>query len=252
MISRLAREAARLAALAAVMVVASASAPLAAEPLEDSPAPWKGEVEIGGVATSGNTNTKSLKTKLRAVNEMVKWRHSFKADSYYSESSDGSGDDAQRLAASVNTAYKISGRDHAFAEAGYENDRFSGYKYRVHEAVGLGRAMVKTERVLLSLEAGPGGRHSLLEDGSREDEAVFLAGLDFKWRIGESSELSEELSSVAGSEGTVVESSTAFKTNISGSSLSLKLSLDTRWNSSPPVDKKETDTTTSVTLVYDF
>ncbi|MGK7344931.1 MAG: DUF481 domain-containing protein [Candidatus Nitrospinota bacterium M3_3B_026] len=243
--------AALAAAFAAAIVMASASASLAAEP-EEAQRPWKGEVEIGGVATSGNTNTKSLKTKLRVVNEVERLRHNLKADSYYSESSDGSGDDAQRLAVSLNTAYKISRRDHAFVEAGYENDRFSGYKYRVHEAVGLGRAMAPTENILLRVEAGPGGRHSLLDDGSREDEVVFLTGLDFKWRIGESSEFSEELSSVAGAGGTVVEGATAFKTNISGSSLSLKLSMDTRWNSSPPTDKKETDTTTSVTLVYDF
>lgn len=226
---------------------------LAADEAPAALSEWKGAAEIGAVASSGNTEAKTLKTRFKLENERKRWRSNAKLDSYYVDSYDGSGGDAQKLAFSGYTAYKLSSQNYTYATAGYENDRFSGYKYRIHESVGVGRTIIRSDELLLNIEAGPGGRHSLLEETDEyTDELVGIGALEFNWQISERTSFSEDLTTTSGEEDTVVESTTALKTNINGSSLSMKISLDVKWNSNPPTDKKNTDTITSVTLSYDF
>jgi len=229
------------------------SAPSFADEAENPPkGHWKGGAEIGGVATSGNTDTRSLNVRMNIENEREKWSHSASMESYYSQGSDGeSRKDAQKLTAEANSAYKLTERNYTFADAGYENDRFSGYKYRFHESAGLGRVFVKTGNVMLKIEAGVGGRHSRLDNDSLTDELIAIGAVKFRWNIGPSSVLAENLSVKSGNQGTVIVSRTALKAHVAGA-FSIKLSLDVNQNSNPPEDKKNTDTITSVTLVYDF
>jgi len=214
---------------------------------------FTGEMEVGGVANTGNTETESLNIRITLENDSEKWRNILKMDSYYSSGSDGSESaDAQKLTITGNSAYKYSKRGYVFTEAGYENDRFSGYDYRVHELIGLGRTfIISEERISLSAEAGPGGRHSKLSGGARLDELIFSASARLRWSIGASSEFSENASVKSGGEGTVVQSVTAVKANIAGA-MSMKLSFDVKWNSDAPDGKKQTDTITSITFVHDF
>ncbi len=226
-----------------VHLVGRASAETSADGL------WAGEIELGGVATSGNTKTKNFNTRLMVSNKSPKWDHKAIFTGFYTDG--GSDDDTRIFTASVNSGYKLSKTSYLVAAFKYENDRLTGYDYRFNESIGYGRKLIDGDRVKLKIEAGPGGRHSRLNNGDQVDELILRAALNLGWKISKTATLTENFLTVSGDEGTVVESTTALKSNIIGA-LAMKFSFKVKWNSDPPNEVENTDTITSITLVYGF
>ena len=158
---------------------------------------------------------------------------------------------AQRFVQALRSDYNFNVVSSMVAKLRYEDDLFSGYDWRVTESLGYGRRLFDTDRVLLEVNAGPGGRHSRLNNGSREDEVILQAGGEFEWRFSPSASLSEHVTVESGEEGTVTESTTALKTRLIHV-LAMKLSFSFYHNSKVPAGTKKTDIRTALTLVYDF
>ncbi len=220
----------------------------AAEASEGAGKLWSGDAEVGLVATRGNTDTDTLNTKLKLTYERDKWKHAGGATFLYAN--DSGETTAQRFVLSTKSAYAPAKTYYFFATLRYEDDRFSGYDYRIIETIGYGRH-VFLGPVTVALEAGPGGRHSKLTDGTRTDELLFRASGNALWEISKTSKLTEEVTFESGEEGSVTESVTALSARIN-SDLSMKVTLELRHNSKVPEGIMHTDTTTSVTLVYSF
>jgi putative salt-induced outer membrane protein len=81
---------------------------IAAEP----PRPWKAEAELGIVATSGNTETTSVKAHAGVVHEQGKWRHTGKVDAL--NTSDATRTTGERYALSGKSDYKFDARSYVF------------------------------------------------------------------------------------------------------------------------------------------
>ncbi|MFW6081433.1 MAG: DUF481 domain-containing protein [Desulfosalsimonas sp.] len=246
------------AALTAFLVFSAATAFAQQEGGEEK-SPWQAEAELGYLMTSGNTETQNLNTKLGATREGTRWRHNLHAEALYSsEEDEDTGDDettSQKFLLSGKTNYKFSKASSAYLLGLYEDDRFSGYDYQATVSAGYARQFVKTDRMELSGEIGPGYRYSKLKDDEASDEdegeVILRVGGFFSYRLGEASVFSQEVSVAAGDEKTITRSTTALRSRIAGN-LAMKASYSIKHTSAVPPDTEKTDTETAITLVYSF
>ncbi len=210
---------------------------------------WKGNVELGIVNTTGNTETETINAKAKAATETENWRHTLTYESL--KSSDQGTTTAERYAFNGQSDYKLDKKNFFFMMINYENDRFSGYDYRVTEAIGYGRRVLDEQNLTLDLEIGPGARQSKLETGKTESETMVRGAGKLNWKISKTSSFTEDLSVDAGEDSTVTKSVTALSAQINGS-LATKITYTVKNTSDVPVGVKKTDTETAVTLVYNF
>lgn len=217
-------------------------------PKEDT---WKASIEFGLVNTTGNTETQTIKSRAKVELDKEKWRHTGAFQSLTS-SEDGSST-AESYEVNGQSNYKLSGskKNYVFFMLNYENDRFSGYDYRVTEAIGYGRRVVDNDSVTLDLEAGPGARQSELESGGNDDEAMLRGAAKLEWKISDASTLTEELSAEVGEDSTVSKSVTALTAKVIGK-LATKITFTVKNTTDVPDDTENTDTETAITLLYAF
>lgn len=211
---------------------------------------WKGDVELGIVTTTGNTETETINAKAKAVTEREKWRHTVSLESL--NTSNGGDTTAERYVVNGQSDYKFGEHNYFFVMINYENARFSGYDYRVSEALGYGRRVIAKTAVTLDLEIGPGARQSKLDSGGSEDEFTLRGAAKLAWKISDTSTFTTDLSVDAGEDTTVTKSVTALTAQINGS-LATKITYTIKNTSDVPTnDIEKTDTETAVTLVYSF
>lgn len=210
---------------------------------------WKASAEIGYVATSGNTDTTTLNAKGMASTEREKWRHTLEITALNSE--DENVTTAEKYTFVAQSDYKLGKPNFLFGNISYEDDKFSGYEYRVTESVGYGRRVVENDEVVLDLEIGPGARQSKPDNGSSDSEGIVRGAAKLKWKISDTSKFSEILTVEAGEDVSISKSVTSLSSKINGS-LSMKLTYTYKYTSEVPVGIDDTDTETAVTLVYDF
>ena len=216
---------------------------------EDAIKPWKGEAELGIVSTSGNTEIQSTKARAGIVNEREEWRHTGKIEAL--NTSDATRTTAERYLLSGKSDYKFGNFDYALVMVNYENDRFTGYSYRVSETVGYGHRIVNQPDLTLGLEIGPGARQSKLSTGASESEFIVRVAGNAEWKISETAVFTENLSAESGELSTLTRSVTALSAQLVGA-FAMKLSFTAQHTSRVPVSVKKLDTVTAVTLVYGF
>jgi len=218
---------------------------------QESGTKWKKEAELGYVATSGNTETQTLSAKAKAEAELTKWRH--KAGIEMLQSEDDNSTIAEKYNVYGQTNYKFAETQYAWGTLGYEDDRFSGFKYQVTAAAGYGIRVINKEAMTLDFEAGPGVRIIELDaaNSDSDSEGVFRIAGNFQWDVSETAHFSQELTSEIGEDITISKSVTALQSQVNGS-LAMKLTYTLKNTSDVPVGIKETDTETAVTLVYSF
>ena len=209
----------------------------------------KGEGEFGATASSGNTDTQNLLAKLKLSKKTGAWFNEVGLAAINSTDADST--TAERYLIAGKTARDFNEKYYAFGSGKYDKDRFSGYDYQATIAAGLGIHAIKTDKVTLDLEAGPGYRFSETDAGVSEDEAVLRAGLFYKNQITQSTKFLQNLVVEAGSDNTTIDSETALTVKMSDS-LALKASVLVKNNSDVPVGTKKTDTLTGVSLIYGF
>ena len=210
---------------------------------------WKSSAELGIVNTTGNTETQTINAKAKTENERDKWRHSASIEAL--KTSDHGTVTAERYTVSGQTNYKYTKHSYSFVTATYEDARFTGYDYQINAAVGYGHRVTDTAVVKLDLEAGPGMRHTKLENGGTDEEGVLHAAAKLLWLISKTSEFTEDLVTDIGQDATITKSVSALKAQINGS-LATKVTYTVKHTSEVPDGVKNTDTETAVTLVYSF
>lgn len=225
--------------LAALVLVSTAA----------SAASWKGEADLGLVATQGNTNTSTLNAAFQVENQHREWRHALRLEAL--NSSDQGGTTAERYVGELKTTYDFSQASFWFGNLRYEADRFSGYAYQASESVGYGRRFHPYPSVHAELQAGPGLRQSRQEGESGRNEPIFRAAAGLTWALSTSAKFDQRLRIEGGRSNTTVESVSSLQSQIVGN-LALKLAETVKFNSNVPVGTKRTDFLSSVNLVYSF
>jgi putative salt-induced outer membrane protein len=257
-------DAAELEAEVAEAEAATCACPEEEEVIEEAAEPelkrWEGNIEVGYVKTTGNTKESSGKGAFDITYRNDNWRNVARGD-YFSSESDGS-DTARRFLINNRTGFVFTERDYIWLSLTYEDDDFNGFEYTASGAIGYGRQLIKRDTMDWIFEIGPGYRFTETEDtkdefgviiaeGEEEDEAILRINTEYQWRITDTSKFEQLLSTEIGSDNTVSRSLSSLILNVVGR-LNVKLSYEMNYTKEVPDDKDETDTITSVTLLYGF
>ncbi|ENA1755787.1 DUF481 domain-containing protein [Yersinia ruckeri] len=206
-----------------------------------------GNVEAGYNAQSGNTNNSTL-----TANSALTWFQPNTAYSLWGSARNTSSNEvrsSERYQLGGRTRYNLTDRNYIFGQASWLNDRYNGYDSRSVVTTGYGRQVLSGGLHDLRVEFGPGVRHDEFYRGGRETNALAYAGANYTYQLTDNTVLSEGVSALA-NEDTTLNSETALNVAIN-KSFALRLAYIVTYNTKPPASApKNTDTTTSVTLVY--
>lgn len=241
-------------AMSLVHAAEDAGADDAAEPVAEADAERypevSGNVSVGALATSGNTESESVNADAQVQLDYAVWRQSARATAY--TASEGGATTGERYTASLQSDYKFSERSYLFANVRYMRDRFGAFERRTVASAGLGRRFVDTETVELDLEAGVGRREQEPADSGEETEETITRGYaGLRWAFSGNGRFSQTLEVESGDSNTYGESVSAVRSQLVGT-LALRLSYTVQHNSDVPAETERTDTITAVSLEYDF
>lgn len=214
---------------------------------------WDGDLELGYVSTSGNSETSNFKFRADAKRSSGNWLYDAHFDSLNSEE-DGTRS-AEKYFVSNRLTYSYTKQDYWFGYGSYEDDRFSGYDYQATVAIGIGRRLIDRGTMDWDIEFGPGYRVGKLEEetADEKDDKELIGRLysKYSWQFSPNARFVQEIGVESGSDNTTSRSVTALKTDIAGG-FALKLSYTVKYTEEVPAENKHADTETAVTLVYNF
>lgn len=212
--------------------------------------PFVGNIALGYLATSGNTESTNANALFETTWELDgPWTHDWTAQAISARTAGVT--TAESYTAGYKAQRDFSETSYLFFSGDWRQDRFSGYDRQVSEAVGYGRRIIDTQQHMLALEGGAGAKQSDLVDGPELDEAIVRGALDYLFAISESSEFSQKLLIEQGDENRYTQSTTALKTRVIGN-IAVVLSYVIKSNSDVPVGIEKTDRFTSISLEYAF
>lgn len=210
---------------------------------------WKGEGQIGGSQSSGNTQTVSLTLGIKLKKEGLRWAHKAQALVDY-DRTDGQTDKNQ-MQFGLESDFKFAKRVYVYGSAQYLRDRFAGFTSQVSLSGGLGTKLIARPDLTLDFKAGPAWRRTDYIGEPTANELTGLAALNASWKIAPYLTFTEDATALAG-EGNVnvtALSALSFKVN---KALSTRISYQVIYNTQPPEDYHPLDRLTRFTLVYGF
>ncbi len=233
-----------------VLVLAAPALHAADDKEEEKTSPWTTTAGLGFVNASGNTNTETLSFNFDTAYEIEDWKHEGRFETLKASTDDVTTADRKRLTAQSN--YNYSPRDFWLGNFSWEDDPFTGFEYQVVLSLGYGRKLIVSERHNLKVEIGPGYRNFKVEGApSSEDEYLLRTFGEYKWKISDYSDFSQELLGNFGEDQTEYRSVTALRTSIY-QNLALRLQYEVRYLDKVPVGNDNYDRTTTVSLDYTF
>ena len=222
---------------------------------------YHGDVELGAILTTGNTETASARSSINVEQDFTHWRTEYVVDATYQRSQfEGDDGDKQRettdqqIFLSYQGNYKLEQENESFFLLGtYTDDRFSGYNYQFTGALGYGWRYFETEKTTVDLQIGPGYRWSEFNDDTHRQGTIFHGAIKLEHEFTSATRFRQELITDASFSGenskTKLESS--FLSDINGR-LAMKVSFMLEYNTKPEEGIKSVDTETGITLVYSF
>ncbi|WP_105167324.1 DUF481 domain-containing protein [Pseudoalteromonas sp. T1lg23B] len=233
---------------------------------------WDVTSEVGAIITSGNTKTTTLKGALKAKHNLENWHNEYKVSGIYKED-EIENDQGERITERTNEKYSLSTQgnyklqkenSHLFIYGAYVSDYFGAYRNETVVSVGYGQRLFGTDDMYLNAEVGPGIKRfehhqdsTELDDdgnslaGESESELIGVGKLDFNWQISENARFTQLVAIEYGESNTKTTAESALMTKINGS-LQMKVAYNVIHNSDVAPEKDNTDTETSLTLVYSF
>lgn len=210
---------------------------------------WSGQVELGAVVTTGNTEQQNLKFQVEAERDSERFHHTMHLSGLRSSEDDVV--TAQKYLTFYQGDFKLEG-DHAlFGRVSYEDDRFSGFEYQADATAGYSRSLLKRDDMTLRGDIGFGVRRSELDTGMTRTEFLTRLAARFKWQVSESALFRQLLSAEIGAESTITRSETSLESTVVGA-LAMKAAVNVKHQSRVPPGTEKTDTESSITLVYRF
>ena len=211
--------------------------------------PWSGNVKLGYLANSGNTENENVNFAFGVDYTRERWTNGATGSAV--GASDDVGTTGEAYTLGWKSTYDLTERDYLFGRVDWLKDRFSGFDQQLSEVVGYGRRLIVQPKQTLDVEVGPGARQSELRTGDEENEMILRVGAYYEYKFNESAQFNFDLGVQAGAENTFTEAVTALKTKLMGD-LAAVVSYTVRNNTDVPDDSENTDTMTSIALEYSF
>ena len=258
----------KLKALSILVAASAATSAFAA----DETKTWDVTSELGAIITSGNTETTTLKGGVKVLHNLENWNNEYKLDGIYKED-EIENEQGVKETQRTNEKYSISAQgnyklnekhSHLFIYGSHVSDYFGAYRNESVISAGYGLRLIDRSDMWLNAEIGPGYKYFQYPDdstevdengnslaGEREGEAIALGKVDYNWQISDSARFTQLVSVEYGDTNTKTRSESAILAKINGS-LQMKVAYNITHNSDVADDKENTDTETSLTLVYSF
>ena len=221
-------------------------------------ADWQGQGEVGLVKTSGNTESENFNVGLDFKKEVDLWTHEFGL-SFYQASADDKRS-ANSIAADYTAKYAISERRYLFGSLGYLDDDFDGFTEQSSASMGYGYHVIKSKPTAWEIGIGLGYRDTSelikMMDGS-EIEGKDLSGAtlvlrsDYRHKITDNTKFTDSFVAEIGADNSFIENDAALIVSMN-ERFALKAGLLIRHNTDPAPGSDETDTISSINLVYNF
>jgi putative salt-induced outer membrane protein len=230
---------------------------------DDLPEGWSGKGQAGYVMSRGNSDTDAANVKVDLNLLRNDWKHALSLDGLFGRSAGITS--AERWDARLQSDYRITPRWFSFAALSYQDDRFSGFQYQASASGGLGYKLIDSDSTKLAVQAGVGYRvlrpELIIKDPAgavidriaqqTQSEVVGTAGIDFSHQFNPSTRVTDKLNAESGSSNTSIRNDLALEVKMS-KKLSLAAGISVLENTKPPTGLKQTDTITTLNLVYAF
>jgi putative salt-induced outer membrane protein len=230
-----------------VSLVLAATAALLSLPAQ---AAWTGKGQAGLVVASGNSDSKSGSLKLGVVDVEGPWAHKLNFAAVYA--ADAATTTAQRWEALEQTNYSYNAaHDFVFGGLRYEDDRYGGFNYQATLSAGLGHQFFETPTTNLSAQLGLG--YKVADSRLPPERIKSLASLgtvDLRHAFTASTTLLDKLTVEYTASNTYLQNETTVEVKMSAK-LALAVAYVVRHNSDPPPGFRNTDTLTTVNVVYE-
>lgn len=219
---------------------------------------WSGQGEAGLVKSSGNTESENFNVGLGLSNDGEVWHHEF-GIGLYKASADGA-DSADSINADYTVKRDFSERRFAFGTLSYLDDKFDGFTEQSSVALGYGYRIVMDEPNLWEVGVGVGYRdtHQAIKlangnetEGKDVSGATLVLSSKFARELTPNTTLLDNFKSEIGSDNTFIENDLSLLVAMN-EAFSLKAGFLVRHNSDPAPGTDDTDTITSLNLVYNF
>lgn len=243
--------------LTAAILLALASPSIADSAGETEAPRWTGAGELGIASARGNSRSESLNGKFGLSYQDDTWKHGVSVAGLRARSA-VAGDDGRGLELSANryqfgltSARKTTDYAYWLGAVRYERDDFAAFEWQRTLSIGYGYTFLRdSDRIMLSIEAGPGHRRAKdAATGLIESDAIGRGLLDYQHMLTANTELVNTLLIETGSDNTFVQNDLGLVVAMN-SRVALKAALQTRYNSDVPDNRRNTDTLTTVNLVY--
>ena len=210
---------------------------------------WTGEVELGGFISTGNTDENGVAAGLKFDRTTVLWRHTFEFTADYKRTDDVV---TKEKYFGVYTAnYKLGERYYAWGRLSGERDKFAGFDSRLSEGAGLGYRWIDTKALKLDIEGGPALRQTQFTGGGSRSSVAARLAQKLAWQISDDLRFTQNAATFLESGNSTYVGSAGLTTKLR-SAISARASFDVRHDQNPPNNRQKTDTTSRLTLVYDF
>jgi putative salt-induced outer membrane protein len=237
--------------LVTALLLAAATA-IADEPEQPPTAPWTGSLGLSFVATSGNTDTRTLGFDFQVKRKPTPW--GMEAGASYTRADENNLTTAERYAARARAERSFSARWSAFGGLTAERDRFAGYDLRTVVNAGATYTALAGPRHELAFDGGLTWTREELVDNPTDDYAGGLLGATYLWHLAETSAFGEHVvwyPNFQESSDWRLMSETSLTAAVN-TKLALKLSYELRYDHQPVPGFKGTDTTTKASLLWSF
>lgn len=209
----------------------------------------KGRAELGGYMSTGNTENIGLTAAIEVKREALEWRHKLRLQADYQESLGLV--TRERYLAAYEPNWKFDDRAYMYGAAQYESDRFSGFYDRISVSTGAGYSAIKSPKVKLDVELGPAYRLTRFIDDKTESNLAARGSMDLGVKLSPSISVTQNASAYLQDANSTVSSRSALLAKLFGP-FSAQFSYTLQYESTPPIGRQTTDTTSRAALVVDF
>lgn len=216
---------------------------------EDREPGSEGSAALGYVGTTGNTESQTFETQVRYVKRSEDWVHGLEFQGLYTEQE--SITSGERYFLQGKSDYRLGEDDYVFGKASYTDDRFTGFDYQATVSAGYGHYFYNRDDLLLETFVGLGYRYNAIPDAPGEGESMLSLGENLQWDFTDTTSMTQSLTSEIGEDLTVTKFEIGLISNLIGL-LATKIAFQARHISEVPPERENTDTQTSVSLVYEF
>lgn len=219
--------------------------------------------ELGFLYQTGDTKSADIKAGLTLNHEKDKWRSvvAFNILAKKLETQDDSGNKtfestANKWDISAQTNYTIGeeGKNYLYGNLAHEQDKFSGYESQSSFSGGWGRHWFESKTSSFFADIGPGVKRDVALDGETNTNLIIQAQALYKHKFNDNVAFKQ---SFIARQATESGDNSAYKSETSVTaklidSLQLKFALRIDYDTEVAPGSENTNTETSMTLIYSF